>query len=192
MVRLRGGAKREQTSPLGEIGDEIKAMDVEDDNARDGKKRHKIGDQTDSFAEMNTKNLLKLLEDGTKCVGNLVELERIKEGNKVLVRDRDMQRRVAEKKPEIQKKDMRVEACISKPALQPSADELARAKAEARKKILPCPRCESLNTRFEQFKYSNLRKEKRLCRDCKRSWIVGGKLRRGGVNNSLKLGLVPL
>ncbi|KAM1081026.1 hypothetical protein EV1_015459 [Malus domestica] len=139
----------------------------------------------------NTEILPKLLEDRTKCVENLVELERIRAANKVLVKeDRDVKvkkpeirktdverKRPAEKKLELQNKDGREKACSSRPALLPTTDEIEQAKAEARKKMIPCPRCFSLRTKFHSFSNYNLSKDKRVCRDCKRLWVVGASLR---------------
>lgn len=62
-------------------------------------------------------------------------------------------------------------------ALRPTTDEIEQAKAEARKKMIPCPRCFSLRTKFHSFSNYNLSKDKRICRDCKRLWVVGASLR---------------
>ncbi|TQD79948.1 hypothetical protein C1H46_034501 [Malus baccata] len=61
--------------------------------------------------------------------------------------------------------------------LRPTTDEIEQAKAEARKKMIPCPRCFSLRTKFHSFSNYNLSKDKRICRDCKRLWVVGASLR---------------
>ncbi|XP_050152745.1 cyclic dof factor 2-like isoform X3 [Malus sylvestris] len=183
----------------------------------DEKEKHKIGDQTDGFATVsvqsfheenmkliqlvsetknakNTEILLKLLEDRTKCVENLVELEKIREANKALGKedDRDVKdkkpeiqkrdakrKRPTEKKQELQKKDGKEEASSSRPALQPGGDEIVRAREKAQKKILPCPRCDSRNTIFDKFSRNNLSKPVRSCKDCKRSWVARGNLGRG-------------
>ncbi|XP_050152746.1 uncharacterized protein LOC126627331 isoform X4 [Malus sylvestris] len=182
MVRMRlpGGTKRETTSRGEEIGDQVDLLDLQREIGQaDEKEKHKIGDQTDGFATVsvqsfheenmkliqlvsetknakNTEILLKLLEDRTKCVENLVELEKIREANKALGKedDRDVKdkkpeiqkrdakrKRPTEKKQELQKKDGKEEASSSRPALQPSGDEKARAGEAAHKKILPSPRC---------------------------------------------------
>ncbi|KAM0982670.1 hypothetical protein ACFX2I_015532 [Malus domestica] len=216
MVRLRltGGTKAETTSRGEETGDQVDLIDLQGDSAQAETKKYKIGDQTDGFAKVsiqslheenmkliqlvsetknanNTEILLKLLEDRTKCVENLVELEKIREASKALVKedDRDVKekpgiqkrdvkrKRPAEKK--LQKKDGREEACSSRPALQPCGDEIVRAREEAYKKILPCPRCDSRNTTFDKFSRNNPSKPVRACKDCKRSWVARGNLGRG-------------
>ncbi|KAB2633532.1 cyclic dof factor 2-like [Pyrus ussuriensis x Pyrus communis] len=132
----------------------------------------------------NTEILLKLWKTGrilslrdlfdcSKCVENLVELEKIREANKALgkeddrdakdkkpeIQKRDAKRkRPAEKKQELQKKDGKEEASSSRPALQPSGDEIVRATEKAQKKILPCPRCDSRNTIFDKFSRNNISK----------------------------------
>ncbi|CAN6585155.1 unnamed protein product [Malus baccata var. baccata] len=112
----------------------------------------------------NAKILPKLLEDRTKCVENLVELERIREANKVLVKeDRD----VKVKKPEIQKTDVERKRPAEKKLELQKKDGREKA-SEARKKMIPCPRCFSLRTKFHSFSNYNLSKDKRICRDCKR------------------------
>ncbi|CAN6578157.1 hypothetical protein ACFX13_039862 [Malus domestica] len=219
MVRMRlpGGTKRETTSRGEEIGDQVDLLDLQREIGQDEKEKHKIGDQTDGFATVsvqsfheenmkliqlvsetknakNTEILLKLLEDRTKCVENLVELEKIREANKALGKedDRDVKdkkpeiqkrdakrKRPAEKKQELQKKDGKEEASSSRPALQPSGDEIVRAREKAQKKILPCPRCDSRNTIFDKFSRNNLSKPVRSCKDCKRSWVARGNLGRG-------------
>ncbi|XP_050121285.1 uncharacterized protein LOC126598935 isoform X3 [Malus sylvestris] len=214
MVRLRltGGTKTETTSRGEETGDQVDLIDLQAET-----KKYKIGDQTDGFAKVsiqslheenmkliqlvsetknanvvaNTEILLKLLEDRTKCVENLVELEKIREASKALVKedDRDVKekpgiqkrdvkrKRPAEKK--LQKKDGREEACSSRPALQPCGDEIVRAREEAYKKILPCPRCDSRNTTFDKFSRNNPSKPVHACKDYKRSWVARGNLGRG-------------
>ncbi|KAM1322784.1 hypothetical protein ACFXTH_015565 [Malus domestica] len=202
MVRLRltGGTKAETTSRGEETGDQVDLIDLQGDSAQAETKKYKIGDQTDGFAKVsiqslheenmkliqlvsetknanNTEILLKLLEDRTKCVENLVELEKIREASKALVKEDDRRKRPAEKK--LQKKDGREEACSSRPALQPCGDEIVRAREEAYKKILPCPRCDSRNTTFDKFSRNNPSKPVRACKDCKRSWVARGNLGRG-------------
>ncbi|XP_070668286.1 uncharacterized protein [Malus domestica] len=154
-MRELGGTKKEVTSPVKETRstpNQVEVINIEDDIAQDKKKRYKIEgssvDQADCFAKVsvqslheenmkllqlvseiknakNTEILPKLLEDRTKYVENLVELERIREANKVLVKeDRDVKvkkpeiqktdverKRPAEKKLELQKKDGREKAC---------------------------------------------------------------------------------
>ncbi|XP_068307578.1 dof zinc finger protein 5-like [Pyrus communis] len=145
----------------------------------------------------NTEILLKTLgrqDVSFRFVENLVELEKIREASKALVKedDRDVKKkkpgiqkrdvkrkRPAEKKQELQKKDGREEACSSRPALRPCGDEIVRAREEAHKKILPCPRCDSRNTTFDKFSRNNPSKPVRACKDCKRSWVARGNLGRG-------------
>ncbi|KAM2731398.1 hypothetical protein EV2_035060 [Malus domestica] len=206
----RGVRKREI------IPDIVEVINLEDDNAAQDKKKtcKKVeGSNADqekmmlmqlystTRSEKNVKMLLKILEDSAKSLNNIGELERIREENKVHVKE---ERAVEAKKPETQKKDVerkprsqpetqkdverkkkpevvnkngREEAGSSRPALHPAADERDRAGEEARKKTIPCARCGGTNTKFRYFNHGDLRKDTRKCHDCNRAWVVGAKLR---------------
>ncbi|KAK9054477.1 hypothetical protein SSX86_025555 [Deinandra increscens subsp. villosa] len=44
-------------------------------------------------------------------------------------------------------------------------------------KILPCPRCESMNTKFCYFNNSNVSQPRHFCKSCQRYWTAGGTMR---------------
>lgn len=45
-------------------------------------------------------------------------------------------------------------------------------------KPLPCPRCESMDTKFCYFNNYNVNQPRHLCRKCQRYWTAGGSLRK--------------
>jgi len=44
-------------------------------------------------------------------------------------------------------------------------------------KILPCPRCDSTNTKFCYFNNSNINQPRHFCKSCQRYWTAGGTMR---------------
>ncbi|KAJ0441068.1 putative transcription factor C2C2-Dof family [Helianthus annuus] len=44
-------------------------------------------------------------------------------------------------------------------------------------KILPCPRCDSMNTKFCYFNNSNVNQPRYFCKSCQRYWTAGGTMR---------------
>lgn len=44
-------------------------------------------------------------------------------------------------------------------------------------KVLPCPRCESMNTKFCYYNNYSVTQPRHFCRQCQRYWTVGGTLR---------------
>ncbi|KAF2609499.1 hypothetical protein F2Q68_00045747, partial [Brassica cretica] len=44
-------------------------------------------------------------------------------------------------------------------------------------KILPCPRCESANTKFCYYNNYNVSQPRYFCRNCQRYWTAGGSMR---------------
>ncbi|KAK3163437.1 hypothetical protein QOZ80_1AG0003700 [Eleusine coracana subsp. coracana] len=44
-------------------------------------------------------------------------------------------------------------------------------------KILPCPRCDSMETKFCYFNNYNVNQPRHFCRSCKRYWTAGGTMR---------------
>ncbi|KAL7606059.1 hypothetical protein Lser_V15G18389 [Lactuca serriola] len=44
-------------------------------------------------------------------------------------------------------------------------------------KILPCPRCESMNTKFCYYNNSNVNQPRHFCKSCQRYWTAGGTMR---------------
>ncbi|KAL8217583.1 hypothetical protein R6Q57_020956 [Mikania cordata] len=44
-------------------------------------------------------------------------------------------------------------------------------------KILPCPRCDSMNTKFCYFNNNNINQPRHFCKSCQRYWTAGGTMR---------------
>nr|XP_043614669.1 cyclic dof factor 1-like [Erigeron canadensis] len=44
-------------------------------------------------------------------------------------------------------------------------------------KILPCPRCESMNTKFCYYNNNNINQPRHFCKSCQRYWTAGGTMR---------------
>ncbi|MCO5551040.1 hypothetical protein L7F22_004536 [Adiantum nelumboides] len=66
------------------------------------------------------------------------------------------------------------------------------------KKLLPCPQCQSLDTKFCYFNNYNVNQPRHFCRKCQRYWTAGGTLRNVPVGagrrknkHSQKHGIVP-
>ena len=45
------------------------------------------------------------------------------------------------------------------------------------KKLIPCPRCESMDTKFCYFNNYNVNQPRHFCKNCQRYWTAGGNLR---------------
>ncbi|KAL8045738.1 hypothetical protein ABFX02_08G133600 [Erythranthe guttata] len=61
-----------------------------------------------------------------------------------------------------------------------SDDDQAAAAAAADKrpdKIIPCPRCKSMETKFCYFNNYNVNQPRHFCKGCQRYWTAGGALR---------------
>lgn len=58
-------------------------------------------------------------------------------------------------------------------------------------KVLPCPRCQSMNTKFCYYNNYNVNQPRHFCRNCQRYWTVGGTLRNvpvgGGSRKKLRM-----
>ncbi|KAK9129650.1 hypothetical protein Sjap_010137 [Stephania japonica] len=69
---------------------------------------------------------------------------------------------------------------------RPGADTPAPAETEP----LPCPRCESINTKFCYYNNYNLSQPRYFCKSCRRYWTQGGTLRNipvgGGTRRNAK------
>ncbi|TKY44476.1 Cyclic dof factor 4 [Spatholobus suberectus] len=55
-----------------------------------------------------------------------------------------------------------------------SEDEKVEKTAE---KIIPCPRCKSMETKFCYFNNYNVNQPRHFCKSCQRYWTAGGALR---------------
>nr|XP_009395706.1 PREDICTED: dof zinc finger protein DOF1.5-like [Musa acuminata subsp. malaccensis] len=56
-------------------------------------------------------------------------------------------------------------------------DETAAAREAASAVALPCPRCQSKETKFCYFNNYNVNQPRHFCRACHRYWTAGGTLR---------------
>jgi hypothetical protein len=56
-------------------------------------------------------------------------------------------------------------------------EEAARARAAAAEARLPCPRCQSRDTKFCYFNNYNVNQPRHFCRACHRYWTAGGAIR---------------
>ncbi|XP_061342759.1 dof zinc finger protein DOF1.5 isoform X2 [Gastrolobium bilobum] len=55
-----------------------------------------------------------------------------------------------------------------------SEDQTAEKRPE---KIIPCPRCKSMETKFCYFNNYNVNQPRHFCKGCQRYWTAGGALR---------------
>ncbi|KAF8021451.1 hypothetical protein BT93_G1785 [Corymbia citriodora subsp. variegata] len=58
-----------------------------------------------------------------------------------------------------------------------SETSISRETPKKLDKILPCPRCNSLDTKFCYYNNYNLNQPRHLCRKCQRYWTAGGTMR---------------
>ncbi|KAK3150601.1 hypothetical protein QOZ80_3AG0235320 [Eleusine coracana subsp. coracana] len=58
-------------------------------------------------------------------------------------------------------------------------DETANPKEKLKKpdKILPCPRCNSMDTKFCYYNNYNINQPRHFCKNCQRYWTAGGAMR---------------
>ncbi|KAL6642939.1 hypothetical protein ACP70R_021120 [Stipagrostis hirtigluma subsp. patula] len=58
-------------------------------------------------------------------------------------------------------------------------DDMASQKEKLRKpdKVLPCPRCNSMDTKFCYFNNYNVNQPRHFCKNCQRYWTAGGAMR---------------
>ncbi|KAG0624786.1 hypothetical protein M758_2G003700 [Ceratodon purpureus] len=59
----------------------------------------------------------------------------------------------------------------------PSSPSKSNAAREKPVKVLPCPRCESMNTKFCYYNNYSVTQPRHFCRQCQRYWTAGGTLR---------------
>jgi hypothetical protein len=63
---------------------------------------------------------------------------------------------------------------LSPGSSSPASPSKAREKPQ---NVLPCPRCESMNTKFCYYNNYSVNQPRHFCRQCQRYWTVGGTLR---------------
>lgn len=56
-------------------------------------------------------------------------------------------------------------------------EKSAAAEKKAAQKVLPCPRCKSVETKFCYFNNYNVNQPRHFCKGCQRYWTAGGALR---------------
>ncbi|KAK7306549.1 hypothetical protein VNO77_44497 [Canavalia gladiata] len=75
-----------------------------------------------------------------------------------------------------------------------SEEEERRVEVEKRiEKIIACPRCKSMETKFCYFNNYNVNQPRHFCKSCQRYWTAGGALRNvpiGAGRRKAKPGLV--
>ncbi|OWM80199.1 dof zinc finger protein DOF1.5-like [Punica granatum] len=57
------------------------------------------------------------------------------------------------------------------------SDQEIAAELKRPDKIIPCPRCKSMETKFCYFNNYNVNQPRHFCRGCQRYWTAGGALR---------------
>nr|CAD1825227.1 unnamed protein product [Ananas comosus var. bracteatus] len=60
---------------------------------------------------------------------------------------------------------------------KPNGDQDEETAARKPDKIVPCPRCDSLDTKFCYFNNYNVSQPRHFCKNCQRYWTAGGSLR---------------
>ncbi|XP_062201035.1 cyclic dof factor 1-like [Phragmites australis] len=64
------------------------------------------------------------------------------------------------------------------PQQQPGCDAASqREKLKKPDKVLPCPRCNSMDTKFCYFNNYNVNQPRHFCKNCQRYWTAGGAMR---------------
>ncbi|CAJ1961902.1 unnamed protein product [Sphenostylis stenocarpa] len=58
-------------------------------------------------------------------------------------------------------------------------------------KIIPCPRCKSMETKFCYFNNYNVNQPRHFCKSCQRYWTAGGALRNVAVGAGRRKGKPP-
>ncbi|KAL7617224.1 hypothetical protein Lser_V15G00508 [Lactuca serriola] len=59
----------------------------------------------------------------------------------------------------------------------PMGDDAADKALKKPDKILPCPRCNSMDTKFCYYNNYNVRQPRHFCKSCQRYWTAGGTMR---------------
>ncbi|CAN6299481.1 unnamed protein product [Urochloa humidicola] len=67
------------------------------------------------------------------------------------------------------------ETTTTTPRQQPDAGQ--REKLKKPDKVLPCPRCNSMDTKFCYFNNYNVNQPRHFCKNCQRYWTAGGAMR---------------
>ncbi|KAL7089129.1 hypothetical protein ACP275_13G170000 [Erythranthe tilingii] len=68
--------------------------------------------------------------------------------------------------------------CVKEISISSSNNEKEDRTVEKRpEKIIPCPRCKSMETKFCYFNNYNVNQPRHFCKACQRYWTAGGALR---------------
>ncbi|KAI3917449.1 hypothetical protein MKX01_029241 [Papaver californicum] len=65
----------------------------------------------------------------------------------------------------------------SSPSTSTTSSEEVSAERKVPEKIIPCPRCKSMETKFCYFNNYNVNQPRHFCKGCQRYWTAGGTLR---------------
>nr|AOT28194.1 Dof protein [Phyllostachys edulis] len=68
-------------------------------------------------------------------------------------------------------------AAADKSSSPQSGDAANQEKLKKPDKILPCPRCNSMDTKFCYFNNYNVHQPRHFCKNCQRYWTAGGAMR---------------
>ncbi|AEE31051.1 unnamed protein product [Arabidopsis thaliana] len=77
-------------------------------------------------------------------------------------------------KKEEQQQQQQPELQATTAVRSPSSDLTAEKRPD---KIIPCPRCKSMETKFCYFNNYNVNQPRHFCKGCQRYWTAGGALR---------------
>ncbi|KAL1551039.1 cyclic dof factor 3-like [Salvia divinorum] len=69
------------------------------------------------------------------------------------------------------------------PSEDKSADDEKKDAAKKPEKIIPCPRCSSMDTKFCYFNNYNVNQPRHFCKKCQRYWTSGGTMRNVAVGS---------
>lgn len=82
-----------------------------------------------------------------------------------------------EGKPEDESDDNPKTPSIDEEGMSENPTETGTGTLKKPDKILPCPRCESMNTKFCYYNNSNINQPRHFCKSCQRYWTAGGTMR---------------
>ncbi|XAR66567.1 hypothetical protein NMG60_11012846 [Bertholletia excelsa] len=75
---------------------------------------------------------------------------------------------------------------------RPSKAEDDRTAEKRPDKVIPCPRCKSMETKFCYFNNYNVNQPRHFCKGCQRYWTAGGALRNVPVGAGRRKAKPPL
>ncbi|KAG6426268.1 hypothetical protein SASPL_110489 [Salvia splendens] len=79
--------------------------------------------------------------------------------------------------------DSRDESVVESNEEKSGEDEKKEAAGKKPEKIIPCPRCSSMDTKFCYFNNYNVNQPRHFCKKCQRYWTSGGTMRNVAVGS---------